>query len=135
MTINRDVSKDQSVSPKDLALGKQFYLNNLELDSPKVPLTEKASKASALTGSFYGNSIQMEDSMANPKLVNSSNFALFPLHTELSELDDSFSSFKGLTSLFSKFSASPVGTSSLGSSPRSYISVFNHFRSDYEDFS
>jgi hypothetical protein len=135
MTISKGISNDQLVTPKDIALDKQFFTNNIDLDLTKTPLTEKLPKELTSTGVFYGNSIQMEDSMANPKLVNSSNFALFPLHTELSEIDDSFASFKGLNSLFSKFSSIPMGTLSLGNAPRSYISVFNHFRSDYEDFS
>lgn len=134
MTINKGASNAQLISPKDLTLEKQFHANNLELDVQVFPLTDKISKEAASVGSFYGNSIQMEDSILNPASLSTANFALFPLYTELSELDDSFASFKGLNSTFSKFSAIPVGTLSSGTSPRSYMSVFNHFRSDYEDF-
>jgi hypothetical protein len=134
MTINKDASNAQLISPKDLTLEKQFHANNLELDVQVFPLTDKISKEAASIGAFYGNSIQMEDSILNPASLSTANFALFPLYTELSELDDSFASFKGLNSTFSKFSAIPVGTLSSGTSPRSYMSVFNHFRSDYEDF-
>ena len=135
MTISKDVSASQAVSPKDTALAKQFYTSNLDSDMVTSPLSNSTAKDSTLTGSYYGNSIQMEDATSNPSALSTQNFALFPIYAELNELDDSFASYKGLNGVFSKFSALPVGTLSSGSSPRSYMSVFNNFRSDYEDFS
>jgi hypothetical protein len=134
MTINKDVASSQSVSLKDKTLAKQFQSENMELELETTPLTEKSSKDSHQMGEFYGNSIQLEDSALNPSSLQSRNFVLLPIYADLSELDDSFQSFKGLSGLFSKFSSPQIGTSSLGFAPRSYMSVFNHFRSDYEDF-
>lgn len=135
MTISKDFSSKQVLSAKDTSLSSQFSSVNLGLDIKDSPLTAQVSKDEASTGSTYGNSVQMDDSMINPSTLPLSNFELLPIYTELNELDDSFSSFKGLNSLFSKFSTSALSVTGSGVAPRSYMSVFNHFRSDYEDFS
>jgi hypothetical protein len=134
MTINKESNSGSLVSPKDLSLEKEFQLNNLDNEFNTVPLLNKALKDTSLIGSYYGNSIQMEDSVANPQKIPTQKFSLMPLYAELSEIDDSFNSFKGLSSLMAKSSASTLGFSSAGLSSRSYISVFNNFRSDFEDF-
>ena len=134
MTINKDSNSGISVSAKDLSLEKEFQLNNLDNEFSAVPLSTKALKDTSLIGSYYGNSIQMEDYVTNPNKLATQKFSLMPLYSELSEIDDSFNSFKGLSSLMAKSSASTLGFSSPGLSTRSYISVFNNFRSDFEDF-
>lgn len=134
MNISKDQLINQSVSPKDYGLEKQFKVLNTGIDLASRPLTSKALKDTSLTGSYYGNSIQMEDYSFNPSNLATYNFALYPLHNDFSEIDDSFATFKGLTTVFSKFAVTPLGLSTSGLAPRSYISVFNHFRSDYEDF-
>lgn len=134
MTINKDSNSGISVSAKDLSLEKEFQLNNLDNEFSSTPLSTKVLKDTSLIGSHYGNSIQMEDYVANPNKLATQKFSLMPLYSELSEIDDSFNSFKGLSSLMSKSSASTLGFSSSGLSTRSYISVFNNFRSDFEDF-
>lgn len=135
MTISKDFSSKQALSAKDTSLSSQFFSVNLGLDSKDSPLSAQVSKDEASTGSTYGNSVQMDDAMINPSTVPLNNFELLPIYSELNELDDSFASFKGLNSLFSKFSTSALSVTGSGVSPRSYMSVFNHFRSDYEDFS
>lgn len=134
MNINKDITTGSTASAKDTSLEKEFQLNNLDNDSTSVPLLAKALKDSSLIGSYYGNSVQMEDYVSNPQNISTYKFSLIPLYSELSEIDDSFNSFKGLSSLLSKFSAPTFSFTSPGLSTRSYISVFNNFRSDFEDF-
>ncbi len=134
MTINRNQSADHNSSTKDFKLEKQFYSSTLGLEVDSCPLTSKVLKDLSLSGSYYGNSIQMEDYLLKPSQVATQNFALLPLQADLNEIDESFTNFKGLNTVFSKFSVLPLGTVSSGLAPRSYISVFNNFRSDFEDF-
>ena len=134
MMLNKDIMTGSTTTPKDLSLEKEFQSNNLDNDLTSTPLTNKCLKDLSLIGSYYGNSIQMEDYILNPSSISTQKFALMPLYSELTELDDSFNSFKGLTSLMSKFSNPALGITSSGLSSRSYISVFNNFRSDFEDF-
>jgi hypothetical protein len=134
MTINKDSTTGVTTTPKDLSLEKEFQLNNLDNDLTSLPLTTKTLKDSSLIGSYYSNSVQMEDYVTNPYALSTQKFALMPLYAELSELDDSFNSFKGLSALMSKFSSPALGFTTSGLSSRSYISVFNNFRSDFEDF-
>jgi len=134
MMINKDQSSAQSVSAKDFGLEKQFRSLSTGLDLTSKPLTSKALKDVSLSGNYYSNSIQMEDYSFNPAQIATHNFYVFPLHADFNELDDTFTTFKGLNTLFAKFSLTSLGSSAANLSPRSYISVFNHFRSDYEDF-
>lgn len=134
MMLNKENSSGTPTTPKDLSLEKEFQLNNLDNDCATLPLTGKPMKDTSLIGSYYSNSVQMEDHLANPGLLPTQKFALMPLYSELSEIDDSFNAFKGLNTLMSKFSNPAVGFSSPGLATRSYISVFNNFRSDFEDF-
>lgn len=134
MMLNKDSNSGSSVTPKDLSLEKEFQLDNLDNDFSVLPLSGKVVKDVSLIGSYYSNSIQMEDYLSNPNLLPTQKFALMPLYSELSEIDESFNSFKGLNALVSKFSNPLLSFSSPGLSTRSYISVFNNFRSDFEDF-
>ena len=134
MMLNKDISNGSPATAKDLSLEKEFQLNNLENELTTLPLSNKCLKDLSLIGSYYGNSIQMEDYLSNPSSLSTQKFALMPLYAELTELDDSFNSFKGITSLTAKFSNPVLGLTSSGLSSRSYISVFNNFRSDFEDF-
>lgn len=135
MALSKDVSAGSPSTPKDLTLEKEFHASNMDVDLNSSPLTNKPLKDLTLTGSYYSSSVQLEDYAVDPASISTQKFALFPLHAELSEIDDSFNSFKGLNALFAKFSNPVLGTTSFGTSTRSYISVFNNFRSDFEDFS
>lgn len=134
MTLNKESVSGSPATPKDLSLEKEFHTLNTSNDFSSLPLTNKPLKDLTLTGSSYGSSVQLEDYVLNPSMLPTQKFSLFPLHSELSELDDSFNSFKGLNSLFAKFSTPVLGSTSFGTASRSYISVFNNFRSDFEDF-
>lgn len=134
MSMSKDSVKGVTVTPKDSTLEKEFYSNNFDLEFTSLPSTNKVLKDLSVTGSFYVNSIQMEDYLTNPKSMLTQKFSLMPLYSELSEIDDSFNSFKGVTGLMSKFSSPALSFSAEGLAPRSYISVFNNFRSDFEDF-
>jgi len=134
MTLNKEQSSNQTISAKELGLEKQFRVSNTGVDIAAKPLTTKALKDTSLTGNFYGNSIQLEEYPFNPNQIATQNFALYPLHNDFVDIDETFTTFKGLSSLISKFAVTPLGSSTPALSPRSYISVFNHFRSDYEDF-
>jgi hypothetical protein len=134
MMLNKDSNSGSAVTPKDLSLEKEFQIDNLDNDFSTLPLSGKVIKDVSLIGSYYSNSIQMEDYLSNPNSLPTQKFALMPLYSELSEIDDSFNSFKGLNTLVAKFSNPLLGFSSPGLATRSYISVFNNFRSDFEDF-
>jgi len=134
MTLSKESSKGSSTSLKDSTLEKEFLVNNLDTEFTSLPLTASPIKDLSVVGSYYGNSVQMEDYSLNPGQINTQKFALLPLYNELTELDESFSAFKGLSSTLSKFSSPTLSYTTSGFAPRSYISVFNNFRSDFEDF-
>jgi hypothetical protein len=125
----------QTISPKDFSLEKHFYSSTLGLEANSKYLTSAAVKDLSLTGSFYTNSVQLEDYSLVPSLLSTLNFSLLPVYSELNEMDDSFSNFKTLAALSNKFSTSTLLVANSGLAPRSYLSTFNHFRSDYSDFS
>ena len=134
MNISKEFLSQPKISLKDAILLTQFIEENLGLEPDvKLPAEKPAQDIESL-GNFYSNSVQMDDAITDPLKLNLIQFELFPVYAELNEIDESFSSFKGLTSLFSKFSSTSLGSSEFTLPPRSYASVFNHFRSDYDDF-
>lgn len=135
LNINSGFTKDLELSKKEEALTNQFSHNTLGLDGFKSFSASQPSKDLSLVGSFYSNSVQMEDSIRSPWLSSTESLALLPIFNDLNELDDSYATFKNLTNLFNRFSAPTLGATTSTLSTRSYLSVFNSFRSDYEDFS
>ncbi len=134
MNLNSNFSKDFEISKKDLALSGQFFTSNVGSDYEKLPLSAKPSKDLSLVGAFYSNSVQMENSILSPRSQSTESLGFLPVLNELSELDDSYATFKNLSQLFSRFSSPTLGASASSLSVRSYLSVFNYFRSDFEDF-
>ena len=134
MTLNKNSTSAQTPSAKDFGLEKQFFSSTLGLDLSSKGLSTAISKDKSLVGEFYSNSIQLEDYVPTPSTTSTNDFSSFPVYAELAELDDSFTNFKSMPLLFSKLSSTVLGIGSEAPSPRSYISVFNHFRSDYDDF-
>jgi len=132
--MSKGVNASQLVGAKDFGLEKPFYQTVIGNEPKLKPLTGPSVKDLSLIGLFYANNIQLEDSLAKPSLMNSNSFALLPFMSEALESDETFSSHKSLLSLFNKYSSTALSLSSPYLNPRSYISVFNHFRSDYEDF-
>jgi hypothetical protein len=135
VTIGKDTLCAQATSPKDFSLEKHFYSHTLGLESNSRYLTSAVSKDLSLTGGFYTNSVQLEDYTFAPSLLSTANFSLLPIYSELNEMDESFTNFKTLAALSSKFSTTTLLATNSGPSSRSYLSTFNHFRSDYSDFS
>lgn len=134
MTLSKNSSSAQTPGAKDFGLEKQFYTSTLGLDLASKGLTTSVSKDKSLVGEFYSNSIQLEDYVPAPSATSTHDFSSFPIYSELAELDESFTNFKSTPLLFSKLSSPILGIGSDSLTPRSYISVFNHFRSDYDDF-
>jgi len=131
MTISKNANSQSSNSPKILGLEKQFLTSTLGVE----PLAAaKVVKDLSTLGESYSNSIQMEDYTLNPLMVQTQNFSLLTLYGDLLELDETYSNFKSVNSIFSKTATPTLGMSTSSMATRSYISVFNSFRSDFEDF-
>lgn len=134
MTLSKELSSGTSFSSKDFGMQKQFLTLTLGIDAPAQVLSAAPLKDLSIIGSTYGSGVQMEDYVANPLSLQTQNFGLLPIYSDLVELDESYTSFKGISSLLDKFSVSAIAGSNAGVSTRSYLSVFNFFRSDFEDF-
>lgn len=135
MTINKNTVTQPTPSVKSVSLEKQFLSNTLGVDESIKSNTPKEVKDLSLLGGYYSNSIQMEDYTLNPLTTQTQNFALLPLYGDMLELDDTYSSFKAVNSVFGKAATPMLAVTTNALSTRSYISVFNFFRSDFEDFS
>jgi hypothetical protein len=134
LNLSINSANDLAISQKEKALNSQFNALNTGTEYPHTPTSSKILKDTSLIGHYYSNSIQMEDSVARPGTTSLANFSTLPFFNDLNDIDDSYSNFKGLTSLFSRFASQPIGSSSISLAPRSYLSTLNHFRSDYSDF-
>lgn len=134
MTLSKNSSSAHVPSPKDFGLEQHFQNSSLGFEDSIKPFPSPTLKDVSLAGNFTANSIQLGDYVQKPMLLPTQNFSLVPAYVELNELDDSFANYKSSSALLGKFSTTPLGSSGMGLSPRSYVSVFNHFRSDFDDF-
>jgi len=134
MTLSKNSVSGESASLKDSVLTKQFYNSTFGMESTDVTSASKPLKDLTLLGSVYANSVQMEEYPTTPTTLATQNFALLPAYGEINELDDSFRGFKGLVGLVDKSSNLLLGSTTSQLAPRSYLSVFNNFRSDFDDF-
>jgi hypothetical protein len=135
LNLSEAASSRTPTSKKELALSNYYKSNTLGFTDTDQPLTAPVLKDLSATGSYYANSIQMEDYVADPLMLSTDNLGRLNVSADLNDLDDTYSTFKGLSSLFSRFSTTPLSVTTDSLSTRSYLSVFNYFRSDYEDFS
>lgn len=131
MTISKDATTLPSASPKVASLSKQFLSTTLGVEFSPTP---KSTLDLSTLGEAYSNSIQMEEYAMSPSTTPTQNFSLVTLYGDLGELDDTYASFKTINSLLGKTSTPALGTATSAVLGRSYLSVFNSFRSDFEDF-
>lgn len=134
MTLSKNSVTGETVSPRESSLVKQFHNFTFGTESTDITFASKPLKDLTLLGSVYANSVQMEDYPTTPTLLTTQNFALLPAYGETNEFEDSFRGFKGLVGLVDKSSNLLVGSTTSQLAPRSYLSVFNNFRSDLDDF-
>lgn len=134
MNLSIDFSTSKFSLTKDFGLGNRFVSSTLGVELEKEPLSYGVIKDLSLSGNHYTNSIQMNDYVTAPHTIQTQNFSLMPAYAEISDMDDSYAASKGLTELFSKSATLALGRTTSGLSARSYISVFNSFRSDFENF-
>lgn len=135
MSISKNISKDLELNKKNFFSDKQFVNFNLDMNNTNLLLNTSVSKNLAQVGQFYGSGAQMEDYLLSPAKTHYKDFILLPLYNDFADLDDSFSAFLDLKSTLTKYSTATLGSSFTSVLPKSYLSVFNHFRSDYDDFS
>lgn len=132
MTLSKNANSSSVGSPKVTGLEKQFLTSTLGVDALASVRTVRDLTT---LGESYSNSVQMEDYAQNPGTVQTQNFSLLTLYGDLLELDESYANLKAVNSVFGKTAAPALGISTSSMATRSYVSVFNAFRSDFEDFS
>jgi len=86
-------------------------------------------------GSFYANSIQTDEYFLPFHLINKRDLAEPAFIADSLVMDESYSDYKNLATLFVGKSTLPLGVYNLFNYPQSSSSVLNNFRSDFTDFS
>lgn len=112
-----------------------FYKANLSLDLTQKALVTPAFRDLSTVGNFYSNNVQMDDYISPANLMNTKDFAIFPMISNLTSSDNSYVSSKGLSQLYAKNSTLLLNLNTSFNYPQSYLSVLNNFRGDFEDFS
>jgi hypothetical protein len=112
-----------------------FYKANLSLDLTQKALVTPAFRDLSTVGNFYSNNVQMDDYISPANLMNTKDFAIFPMISNLTSSDNSYVSSKGLAQLYAKNSTLLLNLNTSFNYPQSYLSVLNNFRGDFEDFS
>lgn len=128
-------NKDQSINRKAKLNDLDFTLNNLGYNAQTKPLSTSLNKDISLVGNFYSNTVAFDDLISPASLLNTRDFALFPLYNNSIAFDDSYASMKHNLSLFNQHSGFVLNTNFNFIYPQSYLAVLNNFRADYDDFS
>lgn len=82
---------------------------------------------------FYSNFFYLDDSVSNSSLIKNSSFAIFPILNIQQIIDDSYEVLKFLNYFYNNSGKIFLFNSSFAISPFSLSTVFNVFRSDYEE--
>ena len=134
LNLSRIDSKFVPAELKENSLAQNFYYSTLGFESNALtPFTFKLRDMSS-QHTLYTNSIQMEDYTYSPINAFLKDYSNLSLYADLSELEDSFATMKTFCRWFFNSSSTVFFNTSAGLSTRSYMSVFNAFRSDFEDF-
>ena len=134
ISINKEIKNGQSVTPKDVSLKSCLLGSNSETELSDLSPMANTLKDLSSIGHAYGVTLQMEEYSLNPTTTTTSNFVLFPFYAELNEMDETFNGFKQIPYLFFTADAPNLMMDSTLFGARSYVSVFNNFRSDFIDF-
>lgn len=134
LSLTNSINRVSILTGKDLTLEKYFHKFTLGYDLNSNLSLNSIIKDLSSQSTVYSNSIQMEEYLPTPSHLFLNNYSYLSLYSELSDLEDSFMSFKMFYKWLTQFSTNIFINNSVGFTPRSYISVFNAFRSDLEDF-
>lgn len=145
--INQDIFVTPTSPLKLDALYTQSYLaenTNRSQDYPIAtpiagtsiidPLLLKPSyRDMSLIGQFYTNSLEADDFVPRSYLAPLKKFLIFPTIESLTTQEDSTLVYKNTQKLVSNALSAILPLELFSNPTSSYVSVFNHFRSDYED--
>lgn len=135
MILAKNEKQPGTVLPNEQKLDGEFRSSVLGLDLTNQSLSSPISKDLSLLGDAYSTSVQMDDYVTNPAYQALFDYSLIPSAADLSDIDSSATDVKSLERLVEDNSGAVVSVFDLNLLPRSYISVFNYFRSDFDSFS
>lgn len=147
LNITRDVVK-QPLNTKTDIMNTQNYLNtNICFDNNITNLintnhlnwcnllTNKlVYKDVSLAGQFYTNTIDTDDFIPQAQLTSTKNFVIFPTIETLATQDEAINFYKNVQKVSNNILNTTTLNNVFSNNTSSYLSVFNHFRSNFEDF-
>ena len=132
LSISNVFNKAVTESQKKIGLSDFFYAP-MNLPAP-VNNPAGLKKALESVGTVYANPVYFDDALQHPSFLKTHSFYQTPLLSDLNESDESYSSRKNFLQTDSSLLSTLTGTNSYAVFPQSYLSIFNNFRGDYEDF-
>lgn len=134
INLSRDFLKAQNVSKSDTIFNGNFFADNNNLPQTNKLLLKPSYKDVSIIGQLYTNSLESDDFTNTSNLVLLKNFSIFPSLDLFSNFDEFVLSYKNLQNLANNSLGVISATPNWFNTPTSYLSVFNAFRSDFEDF-
>lgn len=134
LTLAQNFTKAQNLTKNDIRFDQNFLSSNSGLSDTLKSLIKPNSKDVSLSGQFYFSSIEADDFIQSSGLTPLKSFYIYPITDNFVSIDDSFSSYKNLSSFVKNVSNSLLFAHPMFNTTSSYLSVFNNFRSDFEDF-
>lgn len=135
MALAKNEKNAISALPNEQKLDGEFRTSVLGLELSNQTFTAPLSKDLSLLGDAYTTSLQMEDYVSNPAHQSMIDYSLVPALADLGDLDFSATEVKSLECLTNDNAGAVISVFDFNLLPRSYVSVFNNFRSDFDSFS
>jgi heme/copper-type cytochrome/quinol oxidase subunit 2 len=134
INLSKDFVKSQNVSNGEVIFNGNFFADNTNLSNTNKLLLNPVYKDVSLIGQLYSNSLESDDFTSTSDLMLLKNFSIFPNIDLFSNFDEFVTSYKNLQTLTNSSLGAVATTPNWFNTPSSYLSVFNMFRSDFEDF-
>jgi hypothetical protein len=114
---------------------QNYFTDNDSISNVSRLLLTPCYKDVSITGQFYTNSIENDDFFSPANLTLLKDFYNYPNSDLFSTVDDLTLTYKTTQALLKTSFTNPATLNTFFNTPSSYLSVFNNFRADFEDFS
>lgn len=135
INFSREYVKPQTTLRDETLFNQNYFEDNDNISAATKLLLTPSYKDVSVLGQFYTNSIESDDFFSQSNLTLLKDFFIYSSNDMFSGVEDLSTTYKTLQTGFKSSLNTPISLNTFANLPTSYLSVFNNFRADFEDFS
>jgi len=135
LDIKTKFSKPTTLRPRAVRLTVPYYEENTEEVDNTEDVLNPTIKDLSLVGQFYANVVQSDEPLSYLMYLYSKDLSVFPLIEDGLSIDDSYINAKGHYLYVNTNNSYTLNSASGSLYPQSYVSVFDNFRANFDEFS